>query len=157
MRDFVATLRDAGRSIVVCTHNLDEAERLCDRIGIMSGTLLRVDSPAGLRRQGRAASVRVELVGARQPTSFLNMLSDLPFVAGARAEDGALLVEVGDPRGDNPELVRALVEAGARIVGVHEESLTLEQVYLDMVGEVAVRDADIAGDGRGRLTDEAVA
>ena len=52
VRDFVATLRDAGRSIVVCTHNLDEAERLCDRIGIMRGTLLRVDTPAGLRRAG---------------------------------------------------------------------------------------------------------
>jgi ABC-2 type transport system ATP-binding protein len=143
VRDFVATLRDEGRSIIVCTHNLDEAERLCDRIGIMRGTLLRVDTPAGLRRHGRTASVRVELVGARRPPSFLDMLADLPFVAGARAEDGALLVEVGDPRGDNPELVRALVEAGARIVGVREEAVTLEQVYLDMVGEAAVRDGVI--------------
>jgi ABC-2 type transport system ATP-binding protein len=151
VRDFVATLRDAGRSIIVCTHNLDEAERLCDRIGIMRGTLLRVDTPAGLRRHGRTASVRVDLVGARRPPSFLDMLADLPFVAAARAEDGALLVEVGDPRGDNPELVRALVEAGARIVGVREEALTLEQVYLDMVGEAAVRDGvDIGGDGRSR-------
>ncbi len=65
VRDFVATLRDAGRSIVVCTHNLDEAERLCDRIGIMRGTLLQVDTPAGLRRRNGSASVRVELVGAR--------------------------------------------------------------------------------------------
>ncbi|MGH2417914.1 MAG: hypothetical protein ACRDFY_06240, partial [Candidatus Limnocylindria bacterium] len=76
-------------------------------------------------------------------------LSTLPFVAGARADDGALLVEVGDPRGDNPELVRALVDAGARIVGVREEALTLERVYLDMVGEAAVRDSD--GDGRKAL------
>jgi ABC-2 type transport system ATP-binding protein len=155
VRDFVATLRDAGRSIVVCTHNLDEAERLCDRIGIMRGTLLRVDTPAGLRRQGRAASIRVELVGARQPPSFLGLLSNLPFVEGARADDGALFVEVGDPRGDNPELVRALVEAGARIVGVREEAVTLEQVYLDMVGETAVRDSD--GNGSGRIGSEAVA
>ncbi len=59
VRDFVATLRELGRSIVVCTHNLDEAERLCDRIGIMRGTLLRVDTPAGLRRNGRGATVRV--------------------------------------------------------------------------------------------------
>ena len=145
VRDFVATLRDAGRSIVVCTHNLDEAERLCDRIGIMNGTLLRVDTPAGLRRQGRAASVRVDLVGARRPLSFLHLLSTLPFVAGARADDGALLVELGDPRGDNPELVRALVDAGARIVGVREEALTLERVYLDLVGEAAVRDSDDGG------------
>ena len=140
VRDFVATLRDAGRSIVVCTHNLDEAERLCDRIGIMRGTLLRVDTPARLRRRGRSASVRVDLVGARRPQSFLDMLAELPFVEGAQASDGALLVEVGDPRGDNPELVRALVEAGARIVAVNEEVATLEQVYLDLVGEAAIRD-----------------
>jgi hypothetical protein len=62
---------------------------------------------------------------------------------------------VGDPRGDNPELVRALVEAGARIVGVREEAVTLEQVYLDMVGETAVRDSD--GNGSGRIGSEAVA
>ncbi len=140
IRDFVATLRDAGRSIVVCTHNLDEAERLCDRVGIMRGTLLQVDTPARLRRRNGSASVRVELVGARRPESFLDMHSDLPFVEGARASDGALLVEVGDPRGDNPELVRTLVEAGARIVAVSEEAITLEQVYLDMVGEAGVRD-----------------
>ena len=140
IRDFVATLRDAGRSIVVCTHNLDEAERLCDRIGIMRGTLLAVDSPARLRRRNGTASVRVELVGARRPESFLDLLGDLPFVGAARASNGSLLVEVRDPRGDNPELVRTLVDAGARIVGVAEEAATLEQVYLDLVGEAATRD-----------------
>ncbi len=143
VRDFVATLRDAGRSVVVCTHNLDEAERLCDRIGIMRGTLLLVDTPANLRRRGRSASVRVDLVGARRPASFVDLLAELPFVEGAQVIDGSLLVEVGDPRGDNPELVRALVNAGARIVGVSEEVATLEQVYLDLVGEAGTRDARI--------------
>jgi ABC-2 type transport system ATP-binding protein len=140
IRDFVATLRDAGRSIIVCTHNLDEAERLCDRIGIMRGTLLEVDTPAKLRRRNGTASVRVELVGARRPDSFIDLLAALPFVSGARAHDAELHVEVNDPRGDNPELVRALVEAGARIVAVREEAATLEQVYLDLVGEVGERD-----------------
>jgi hypothetical protein len=73
----------------------------------------------------------------------MDLLADLPFVEGARLNDGALMVEVGDPRGDNPELVRALVAAGARIVGVHEEAATLEQVYLDLVGEVGERDSRI--------------
>ena len=141
VRDFVATLRDAGRSIVVCTHNLDEAERLSDRIGVMKGTLLEVDTPARLRRGNGTASVRVELVGARRPESFLDLLADLPFVEGARPDDGALVVEVREPRGDNPELVRALVDAGARIVGVREEAMSLEQVYLDLVGEAGERDA----------------
>ncbi len=152
VRDFVATLRDAGRSIVVCTHNLDEAERLCDRIGIMRGTLLQVDTPSRLRRRNGTAAVRVELVGARRPESFLDLMAGLPFVESARVDGAALLVEVRDPRGDNPELVRVLVEAGARIVQLIEEAVTLEQVYLDLVGEIAERDRDA-----GLTRDEAVA
>jgi ABC-2 type transport system ATP-binding protein len=140
VRDFVGSLRDAGRSIVVCTHNLDEAERLCDRVGIMRGTLVLVDTPAKLRRRGGAARVRVELVGARRPESFVEMLVDLPFVEGARTNETSLHVEVRDPRTDNPELVRVLVEAGARIMSVHEEVATLEDVYLELVGERGTRD-----------------
>jgi ABC-2 type transport system ATP-binding protein len=145
VREFVATLRDAGRSIVVCTHNLDEAERLCDRVGIMRGTLLMVDTPARLRRRGRSASVRIELVGARRAASFVDLLVDLPFVEAARANETALHVEVRDPRTDNPELVRALVNAGARIMSVHEDAVTLEDVYLELVGEVGARDARMIG------------
>ena len=137
VRDFVATLRERGRSIVICTHNLDEAERLCDRIGIMRGTLLSVDTPSALRRLGRAATVRVELAGPRPPESFVHVIADLPFVAGCRTEASALLVEVGDPRGDNPDLVAALVGAGARISGVTEEAASLEEVYLDFVTDAA--------------------
>jgi ABC-2 type transport system ATP-binding protein len=142
VRDFVATLRELGRSIVICTHNLDEAERLCDRIGIMRGTLLLVDTPAALRRHGHAATTRVELGGARDAASFLTTLADLPFVLGAQAADHVLMVEVRDPAGDNPDLVNALVRDGARIVAVREESASLEDVYLALVGEAGERDAE---------------
>jgi ABC-2 type transport system ATP-binding protein len=140
VRDFVATLRELGRSIVVCTHNLDEAERLCDRIGIMRGTLLRVDTPAGLRRHGHAATVRVDLNGARPPETFITTMASLAYVRGAQARDNALVVELGDPARETPDLVAALVGAGARITSVREESATLEEVYLELVGEAGVRD-----------------
>ncbi len=142
VRDFVDTLRSLGRSIVICTHNLDEAERLCDRIGIMRGTLLRVDTPAGLRRHGRAATVRVELNGARGPESFVDLMASLPFVTGARAQPNALLLELADPAHETPDLINSLVGAGARITSVREESATLEEVYLQLVGEIGERDAD---------------
>ena len=140
VRDFVATLRELGRSIVVCTHNLDEAERLCDRIGIMRGTLLRVDTPAGLRRNGRGATVRVQLNGARGPESFLDTIADLAFVRSAQPLDGALMLELEDPRHETPDVVNELVRAGARITGVGEVTATLEDVYLELVGEAGVRD-----------------
>jgi ABC-2 type transport system ATP-binding protein len=140
VRDFVATLRELGRSIVVCTHNLDEAERLCDRIGIMRGTLLRVDTPAGLRRNGRGATVRVQLNGARGPESFLDTMADLAYVRDAQPLDGALMLELEDPRHETPDVVNELVRAGARITGVGEVTATLEDVYLQLVGEAGVRD-----------------
>jgi len=142
VRDFVDTLRTLGRSIVICTHNLDEAERLCDRIGIMRGTLLRVDTPAGLRRHGREATVRIELNGARGPESFVDLMAALPFVTGAQARSNALLVELADPMHETPDLINALVGGGARITSVREESATLEEVYLQLVGEVGERDMD---------------
>jgi hypothetical protein len=87
--------------------------------------------------------VRVDLVGARRAESFIDLLADLPFVEGARVDDGALYVEVRDPRGDNPDLVQSLVAAGARITGIREEAVTLEQVYLGLVGEAGERDARV--------------
>jgi ABC-2 type transport system ATP-binding protein len=142
VRDFIATLRGLGRSIVVCTHNLDEAERLCDRIGIMRGTLLRVDTPAGLRRHGRTATVRVELNGARGPESFIGRLADLAYVSGVQARDNTLVVELADPPHETPDLVAELVGAGARITSVVEEAQTLEEAYLSLVGEIGERDSD---------------
>jgi len=142
IRDFIATLRALGRSIVVCTHNLDEAERLCDRIGIMRGTLLRVDTPAALRRHGRTATVRVELNGARGPESFVGRLADLSYVSGVQARESTLVVELADPAHETPDLVAELVGAGARITSVVEDAQTLEEAYLSLVGEIGERDTD---------------
>src|SRR5690606_23353003 len=51
VRDFVSELRAEGRTIFLTTHNLDEAERLCDRIAVFNQRLRVVDSPSGLRRR----------------------------------------------------------------------------------------------------------
>ena len=66
VREAIEALRRSGRTIVLATHNLDEADRLCDRVAFVRGGLLRVDSPAGLRagagrpwRGGRAGGAGV--------------------------------------------------------------------------------------------------
>ena len=73
----------------------------------------------------------------------MDRLADLPFVAGAQALDGALVVELADPAHETPDLVATLVAAGARITGVHEDAATLEEVYLQLVGEVGERDLNL--------------
>jgi ABC-2 type transport system ATP-binding protein len=143
IREVIAGLRDAGRSILLCTHNLDEAERLSDRIGIINGSLLAEGSPAELRRRARPTETRVELDGGTVDAAALaGVMGSLPFVRSARAADARLWVELADPRRDAPDLVADLVARGARILSVSEDVASLEQVYLDLVGEHAHRDPE---------------
>jgi ABC-2 type transport system ATP-binding protein len=142
IREVIAGLRDAGRSIVLCTHNLDEAERLSDRIGILNGTLLAEGSPAELRRRTRPNTTRVELDGgAVDAAAIAELVEPLPYVGEVRADARTLWVELADPRRDTPDLVREVVDRGGRVMVVAEEVASLEQVYLELVGERATRDA----------------
>ncbi|MGA2819509.1 MAG: ABC transporter ATP-binding protein [Anaerolineales bacterium] len=131
VRDFIAELRKEGRTIFLCTHNLDEADRLCDRIGVFKTHLLVLDTPDRLRSQlfGR----RVVFHLGRADDKLLDAARSLPFVQEAKILENKLVVRVENPEAQNPDLVRALVAAGAEIQFVGELRHSLEDVYLELV------------------------
>ncbi|MCJ7706159.1 MAG: ABC transporter ATP-binding protein [Anaerolineales bacterium] len=132
VRDFIAGLKQEGRTIFLCTHNLDEADRLCDRIGVFNTRLLALDTPAALRRQlyGRASVFHLRQLQA----AFAEKVKALGFVHSVQVAENKLVVTLDDPEAQNPAIVRALVEAGAEIQFVGELRRTLEDVYLRLVG-----------------------
>jgi ABC-2 type transport system ATP-binding protein len=135
VRDFIAELKGQGRTIFLCTHNLDEADRLCDRIGIFKTRLITVDSPANIRQQLYGRRVVVHLA---QPAEALAAAARaLPFVKSVQALDSKLVVQMDNPEADNPALVRRLVEQGAAIQFVGELRHSLEDVYLRLIEEHA--------------------
>jgi ABC-2 type transport system ATP-binding protein len=131
VRDFIAELRGEGRTIFICTHNLDEADRLCDRVAVFKSRLRVVDSPSRLRQQLYGRQVIFHL--AETAESHLSVITDLPFIKEAKAVDSKLVVDLDDPESHNPEIIRLLVQAGARIQFVGELRHTLEDVYLQLV------------------------
>jgi ABC-2 type transport system ATP-binding protein len=136
VREAIASLRGAGRTIVLCTHNLDEAERLCDRIGFVRGALLRVDSPERLRNGASGPTIRIEL-GAPATEPQLAALRATPGVVEILADGGSpdvLSVGLADLRRDAPAAVRTLVGAGADLLGLREEARSLEAVYFEVMG-----------------------
>lgn len=133
VRDFIATLRGEGRTIFICTHNLDEADRLCDRVGVIRQRLIRVDTPANLRQGLYGHSVRVRL--ANVTPGLQDTVAKLPFVRGVTPLNGGLRVAMDRPEDHNPTLVRALVAAGAAVQYIEEEEHSLEQVYFDLLRE----------------------
>jgi ABC-2 type transport system ATP-binding protein len=131
VRDFIEELKAEGRTIFICTHNLDEADRLCGRIGIFKTRLITVDSPANLRKRlyGRKVVFHLKQLEA----GWVEMVRALPFVKEAQAVDSKLVVGLDNPEEENPVILRRLVEAGAEVQFVGELRHSLEDVYLQLI------------------------
>jgi len=130
VRELIETLRSKERTIFLCTHNLAEADRLCDRIALFKTRLVTIGSPEGLReeRYGRQTVVRLA-----SESPGIERALDLPFIREVEARDGELVISLGDPASENPILVRRLVELGAEIQSVGELRVSLEEMYLDLM------------------------
>jgi len=133
-RSFRALLddrRSAGCSILLSTHNLDEAERLADRVAVLHGRLLALDSPAVLRRRLRTGRVLVRIVG--DPAAHLDTARR--FDREAAIDGQAIVLRLDNADEDTPALIDALTTAGARLVEVRQEVPALEDVYLHLMGD----------------------
>jgi ABC-2 type transport system ATP-binding protein len=132
VRDLVLELRTRGHAVILSTHNLDEAERLADRVGVLRGRFLAIATPTDLRRRVFGARVRVRVHG--DAARFVQTVAD----AGARevsADRSDLSFVLEDIESATPAVVRALVQAGAEIVSVAPEDRPLEDVYFALVGQ----------------------
>jgi len=134
VRDFITELRKEGRTIFMCTHNLDEADRLCDRIGVFKTRLLVLDTPENLRSTMFGRKVVFHLRMASE--ALAQAARAVPAAREVKLVDNKLLVTLDDPEAQNPAIVRALVEAGADIQFVGELRHSLEDVYLQLVKNV---------------------
>lgn len=133
VREFIEELKSQGRTIFLCTHNLDEADRLCQRIAIFKTRIIKVDTPQNLREELYGRKVVVHL-GWLEP-AWLEALRGLPFVKDVRAVDNRLVLSLDAPEEQNPVIVRRLVELGADVQFVGELRHSLEDVYLNVIRE----------------------
>ena len=136
VHELIDSLRDRGVTVFLTTHRLEEAERLCDRVAIMNTTLRTIGRPRDLRAQLFTATL---LVATREPLADPEQLfAAIAGVHGWESDDGrTYTVTVTDPEAVAPELTRALVAAGADVLSIGEGRHSLEDVYLQLVGEDA--------------------
>jgi ABC-2 type transport system ATP-binding protein len=132
VREFLLDLKKEGRTIFLNTHNLDEAQRVCDRIGVLRTRLLAVGAPDELasRYFGRATLIQLREVRPEH----LQAVRSMPNVLDVRQEDSSMIVDVADPKRDNPAIVSKLVSLGAEIAYVEEVKRSLEEIYLKLIG-----------------------
>ena len=133
VRQLVRNLREEGRAIFLSTHNLNEAEMLCSRIAVIHTRLLALDTAEQLRRRFFRRQIVVQLESL--DASVIEVAKKLPFVQEVRGEGSQLVLGLTDLERNRPELVKAIVEAGGRVIGVSEKQYPLEDVYLRLIRE----------------------
>jgi ABC-2 type transport system ATP-binding protein len=130
--DFVKILRKEGRTIILTTHNLAEADELCDMIGVFRTRMLRIGKPEELRESlfGRGVQVRL----ASNSPAFANAVRALPFVKNVNSEDSTLTIRLDNPDEQSPVILQTLLAAGATVRSIEPVEHSLEEVYLQLVG-----------------------
>jgi len=130
VRELVMGLRQQGRTVLLCTHNLDEVERVADRVAVLRTRLIAVGSPEALRQRLFAPRVRVTL---RQLASTYEPLLRGAGLTDIRSDGTQMSVALNGTPLTTPDLVRRLVQAGADIEAVVQEEPPLEEVYLKLL------------------------
>jgi len=133
VRDVILELKKENRTIFLNTHNLDEAQRICDRVGILRTRLLTVGSVETLRSgfSRKRTAVRVQ----RASVELVAAVKQKLHKEGVELSGDRLLVDVEDPVQENPDISEAVVAAGGRIIELSQVSTSLEEVYLKLVHE----------------------
>jgi ABC-2 type transport system ATP-binding protein len=133
VRDVILELKKENRTIFLNTHNLDEAQRICDRVGILRTRLLTVGSVETLRSGFSRKRTAVRLQRASE--ELVAAVKQKLHKEGVELSGDRLLVDVEDPARENPEITEAVVAAGGRVIELSQVSPSLEEVYLKLVHE----------------------
>lgn len=123
-----------GRTIFLCTHNLVEAQRLCDRVGVINrGILQAVGAPAELARQ-LWSGLRVEMDLRGEPSEAIRLaITTQEGVRQMSFVDGKVRLDLENEE-CIPDVVEAVVRAGGRIYSVMPMEHSLEEIYFEIQG-----------------------
>jgi ABC-2 type transport system ATP-binding protein len=127
VREAIAELAQSGKTVVLCSHNLAEVERLCRTVAVVKNRLVGITEVANLRRGQGALKVRLDGEAAR-------FVAALPFPA--RASGAQLEIEVASDD-DCARALELLVRAGARVFEARRDAASLEEAYFALLKEAA--------------------
>jgi ABC-2 type transport system ATP-binding protein len=161
VRELIVGLKQSSRSIILCTHDLDEAERLADEVAIIrQGRIVAHDTPAALRRQA-TGETQVMIEFADECPLPLEALATIDGVntpqfrekkttgtLSSVTQPPALILQyqTSRPKVVNPQVLSRLIVAGAQVVSVTCETSSLEDVYASAMGDGGASLADARQD-----------
>jgi ABC-2 type transport system ATP-binding protein len=132
--EIVRGLRAQGRTVLLTTHYMDEAEKLCDRVAIVDqGQVIALDTPVALIASlGGEHVIEFGLDDGGPATA--EAFADLPGVSAARLEDGHISLSVKEPHTALPPLLERIERLGRRLASLSTRHASLEDVFVRVAG-----------------------
>jgi ABC-2 type transport system ATP-binding protein len=142
--DLIRGFREKGRTILLTTHYMDEAERLCDRVAIVDhGRVIALDTPRGLIASlGGEHFVEFKCETPDGSAVDAARFADLPSVSEARAEDGGVTLSVRELHVTLPALMERIEKLGYKLTGLTTRTASLEDVFVKLAGRHLTDDGD---------------
>jgi ABC-2 type transport system ATP-binding protein len=134
--DIIRNFQQGGGTVLLTTHYMDEAERLCDRLAIVDhGKVIAEGTPSDLiDRLGGHHVVEFEASGSSADGAVLDVWRALPGVDSIRHDDGLVSLTVREPHLTIPALLDAVEKQGAQLLHLSTRQASLEDVFVNLTG-----------------------
>ncbi len=133
VREYILEMKKLGKTILINTHNLSEAERICDTVALVKNRTVKIGNPKDLARGLFTRTISITMQNI--PSTLLKDIESLGLVSQAQVKGKQLIFNVRNPEEDNPQVLSWLLKQGLQVQFVNEEEHSLEDVYLKLIEE----------------------
>lgn len=131
VRNFIEILKKEKTTVFLCTHNLEEASNLSDRVCIIKRRIIRIATLSELQSDDK--NKRVEIVFTDNASRYIKLLEEIDKIKDIHADNNRAILVIEEPEISNPLIIKKLVDNGAEILYFNEIKATLEEIYLDLI------------------------
>jgi ABC-2 type transport system ATP-binding protein len=133
VREYILELKKKGNTILINTHNLSEAERICDSVALVKNRIVKVGNPKDLAKGLFTRTINFTI--KKIPSTLQKDIESFPLVSQAHVQGNQLTLNVKNPEEDNPQIITWLLNQGLQIQFISEAEHSLEDVYLKLIEE----------------------
>ncbi len=131
VRNFIDSLKKEKITVFLCTHNLEEASYLSDRVCIINKKIIKVATLSELQNDDK--NKRVEIVFADDAYRYLKIMEGIDKIKDITIDKNRAILVIEEPELSNPLIIRKLVKNGIKILYFNQVKVSLEEIYLDLV------------------------
>jgi ABC-2 type transport system ATP-binding protein len=131
VRNFIDSLKKEKTTVFLCTHNLEEASSLSDRVCIIKKKIIRIATLSELQNGDRGK--RAEIVFRDDADKYTKLIKETSQIKNIQTDKNKAMLVIENPEISNPIILKKLVDSGAKIIYFNQIKASLEEIYLDLI------------------------